>query len=291
MTTRKNKHKLNMSERISIIICLCVSAISFTILCMVLAMRQPAIEEEILINHENNYVEAEAETTSPANAHKHKMIYFENYVETEEPHATESEEIIPVIENLQNSVSEWCLANEDSKEITVWKMTDRAGNLLIALKNNEDQFIVTFKYEGVESEYYDGWTLCDKFFATITTSDIIDYAYTAYHEVSGRNAMNVQAQTLTFINRQKCEIYPNSARGVITQGGQYACSRNVVNRWIKGGNGDIEREDLDKCFRQVLLVLAGELIQEVPSNVVFAAQGYQGSGVWMIIDGTYYCYL
>lgn len=305
MTKQRRNYKLSMGERITLAINLSVSVLAIVILCVLFTMRAHTTVNATNINQNRDHVEAETETTVaisiPTEAYQYELIcpdeWFEHEKthvtksEPEETHVTEPEETIPVIENLQDSVSEWCSANENGDEITVWKMTDREGNLLIALKNSEEQFIVTFKYEDVESEYYDEWTLCDKFFANTTTRDIIDYAFMAYHEVSGRNAMNTHAQVMTAINRQKSERFPNSIRKVITQRGQYACSKSVMNRWIKGGDKYLEREDLDKCFRQVLLVLAGELIQEVPSNVVYAATGRQGSGVWMVIDGTYYCYL
>lgn len=306
MTKQRSNDKLSKGDRIVLVVNLTVCAIAIIILCILFAMKTSVTVNATKINQETECVEAKIETMekiaiSPTEAYEQELIcaaeWFEHEKthvtepEPEETHVTEPEETIPVIENLQNSVSEWCLENENCEEISVWKMTDREGKLHIALKNSEDQFIVTFKYEDVKSEYYDGWTLCDKFFANTTTSDIIDYAFMAYHEVGGRNAKNTQAQVVTAINRQKSESFPNSIRKVITQKGQYDCSRSVVNRWTKGGDKHLEREDLDKCFRQVLLVLAGELIQEVPSNVVYAATGRQGSGVWMVIDGTYYCYL
>lgn len=305
MTKQRSNHKLSKGERISVAINLCICVIAIIIFCMLLAMRASIIAAASLINQNRDHVEAETETAAaiaiPTETYEYEVICADEWFEHEKTHitepepeetdVTEPEETLPVIENLQNSVSEWCLENENCEEISVWKMTDREGKLHIALKNSEDQFFVTFKYEDVESEYYDEWTLCDKFFANTTTRDIIDYAFMAYHEVSGRNAKNVQAQVMTAINRQKSDRFPNSIRKVITERKQYACSKSVINRWIKDGNKYLEREDLEKCFRQVLLVLAGELIQEVPSNVVYAATGRQGSGVWMVIDSTYYCYL
>jgi len=205
-------------------------------------------------------------------------------IETTEP------EIIPVIEKVEDNIYECCLANENNDPISLWKLTDEDGNLFIALKNDKEEVIVTFKYDGIETDCYEDWSLCNYFFEQTTVSDIVDCSFTAYHEVSGNNPENVQAQVCTLINRINCTSYNDSVRGVVTEEGQYSCAENVLDRWLKK-NSDNERKDIEKCFRQTLLVLAGELIQEVPTNVVYAAQGPQGSGTWKIIDGTYYCFL
>ena len=222
----------------------------------------------VIAGEENNY-------------HLKEMLIAE--IETTEP------EIVPVIEKVEDNIYEWCLANENNNPISLWKLTDEEGNLFIALKNDKEEVIVTFKYDGIETDCYEDWLLCNYFVEQTTVSDIVDCSFTAYHEVSGNNPENVQAQVCTLINRINCTSFNDSVRGVVTEEGQYSCAENVLDRWLKNGS-DTEREDIEKCFRQTLLVLAGEFIQEVPTNVVYAAQGPQGSGTWKIIDGTYYCF-
>ena len=161
MTKRISKHKLSKGERIVLVVNLTVCAIAIIILCILFAMKKSVTVNATNINQNCDHVEAETETTVaisiPTEAYQYELIcageWFEHErthvteSEPEETHVTEPEETLLVIENLQNSVSEWCLENENCEEITVWKMTDREGNLLIALKDSEERFIVTFKYE------------------------------------------------------------------------------------------------------------------------------------------------
>ena len=231
----------------------------------------------VIAGEENNY-------TSKQNLKE--LIHHDDMLAIE----TTKPEIIPVIEKVEDNIYEWCLANENDDPISLWKLTDEDGNLFITLKNDKEEVIVTFKYDGIEADCYEDWFLCNYFFEQTTVSDIVDCSFTAYHEVSGNNHENVQAQVCTLINRINCTSYNDSVRGVVTQEGQYSCAENVLDRWLKK-DSDTERKDIEKCFWQTLLVLAGELIQEVPTNVVYAAQGPQGSGIWKIIDGTYYCFL
>ena len=170
--------------------------------------------------------------------------------------------------------------------MNLWKKTDEDGKLVIALKNEKGRFIVSYKIEAIQSNY-DEWVLCAE---GITSQDTCDCAFTAYHEVGGSNPKNVQAQVCVLLNRQKFEkAFADTIRGVITEEGQYSTAENVLDRWLKSKDA-LEKEDLEKCFQQTILVFAGELIQVVPENVVFAAQGSQGSGVWQDIDGTKYCF-
>ena len=204
------------------------------------------------------------------------------------------DEVVPVqdifkIVNYQENVAKWCLNNDNTNAVTLWKRTDTKGNLLIALKSTEtDCFVATFKYEGLATECYNEWTFCNGFFEEVTIQGIIDYSFTAYHEVGGGNPENVQAQIQVLINRQKSPDFPDSIRNVITQKSQYSCAKCVTNRVMKADNF-LEEEDLEKCFRQTLLVLSKELIQEVPEDVVFAAKGIQGE-IWRTIDKTIYCF-
>ena len=198
------------------------------------------------------------------------------------------EENKAITENLINNLSEWALAHDNSDNVfNIWKKSDKQGNLLVALKNEQEEIVIVFKFEGMQSNYNE-WVLCME---GITSRDICDYAFTAYREVGGRNPKNVQAQVCVLLNRQNYEYaFADTIREVVTEPAQYSCSWEVVNRCLKS-DSDLEREDLEKCFQQAILVLAGELIQSVPENVLFAARGSQGSGVWQEIDGTKYCFL
>lgn len=197
---------------------------------------------------------------------------------------------LPNIENLEENLSKWCKANDGYNPVTLWKVTDRQGNLLISLRDEEGKTLVTFRFEGIES-YYEDWVKCDRFVSEITVCDLRDYGFTPYHEVGGSNARNVQLQVAVLINRQIDEGYPNTVRGVIEDrgGSQYSSAKCVTGRILKSDGNYLEREDLEKCFRQALLYLAGEGI-EVPVDVIYAAPREQGSGCFDVVEGTYYCY-
>ena len=215
---------------------------------------------------------------------QYEMMVIDNNAEKKVP----KNELHPIT-NLKKNLSEWCLANDNTNYVSIWKMTDKSKNLYISLCNTDGEVLVTFKFDDVETGYYGEWTCCDDFFNEITIRDIVDYSYVGYHEVSGKNPENVQTQVAVLINRQNHEKFPDSARSVITQPEQYACARSVIYRLLKSNNY-LEQEDLEKCFKQVLLYLAGEYVEDVPENVGFAAPRKQGSGIWKIIDGTYYCF-
>ena len=208
----------------------------------------------------------------------------------------ESPAPLPIIENLQDNLSKWCKTNDSDDPVTIWKVTDRRGSLLISLRDEEGKTLSTFRFEGIES-YYEDWVKCDRFFDEITVSDLRDYSFTPYHEVGGSNAKNVQLQVAVLINRQIddgypiYEGYPNTVRGIIQDGGgsQYSSAYCITNRILKGDGNFLERQDLEQCFRQALLYLAGEGI-EVPVDVIYAAPWKQGSGCFDEVNGTYYCH-
>lgn len=80
------------------------------------------------------------------------------------------------------------------------------------------------------------------------------------------------------LNRVASSNYPNSIRSVIYQSGQYACT------W--DGN-------FDKTPTQSVIANAQRLLENgsvLPSNVVFQSQFPQGSGVYAIVQGEYFCY-
>ena len=297
-------------RRIAILTGMIVSVIAITIVCVcattevILKGTSVATEGAALKETPTATEEAVPEETPAAtemvviheiNEEAEEVIFAEVTSSTEKvlkvpkESITATEMYMPEIKLFQDNISEWCMSFEEMNAMTLWKMTDDEGNLLISLKDSEEKFVAVFKYEGLECSNYEEWILCEDVFIEITTSDIIDLAFTSYHEVGGKNSENVQAQIAVLINRKTCEGYPDTVRKVITDPYQYSCAKNVLNRRMKSDN-QLEYADLEKCFRQVILVLAGETIQEVPSDVIYAARGSQGSGIWKIIDGTYYCY-
>ena len=195
-----------------------------------------------------------------------------------EPVRAPAESVYEINDNL----SAWFLENDSKAPITIWKKSDEEG-FMISLRNEEDVTLVTFLYgdEVLQGE----WTAVD----TTTTQEIIDIVFVAYREVSGNNPENVQAQVGVLQNREESKNYPNSIRKIITAPTQYSCKNSVLNRKLKSSKR-LEKQDLEKCFREVLKVLANEGSLDVPDNVVFAAPFKQGKGVWKKIDGTYYCY-
>ena len=307
MKKTRNHRKYSWLERIAIAMCAFVSVLAVIIAISVMGTtktideEEPAITEMLMAAEEvtANEVTTPAEEVNPVETVAPVPTEESNVEETIAPAPTEeiiveetipaTEAYVPEIEDIQDNISDWCLTSESNEPVTIWKRADKEGNLLISLKNEQDEFIATFKYEGIDASNYEEWTMCNDVFEEVTISDIVDYAFTSYHEVSGRNAENVQAQIGVLINRQSSDKYPDSIREVVTDRGQYSCAKKVVSRRLKNNNY-LEAQDVEKCFKQVILVLAGENIQEVPANVIFAAPFSQGSGVWKVIDGTYYCY-
>lgn len=80
------------------------------------------------------------------------------------------------------------------------------------------------------------------------------------------------------LNRVNSSAYPNSIKGVIYQKGQYSVVRS----------GRINRTPSDRAIKNAKYVL--EHGSQIPSNVVYQSMGRQGSGVYKIIDGEYFCY-
>ena len=84
---------------------------------------------------------------------------------------------------------------------------------------------------------------------------------------------------LVALNRVKSDIYPSNLHDVIFQRGQYACT------W----NGSFEWTPDERAYRNVRRALEGEIT--LPENVLFQAEFEQGSGVYVHIGNTYFCYL
>ena len=297
----KPKQKHSLLERIAIGACLFVSLVALIIIMFVIKIAKHLST----IDFDEQYITVVEETQSTIKVEIPEYLPEVELLknDTTKDYGTEVEiqeinpvietdvkpkKLLPIIKNMEDNLSEWCLANDSTNSISIWKVSDGMGNLLISLRDDEGNFLATFRFEGIDSEYEE-WVRCDYFYDKVTISDLIDYSFVSYHEVGGRNAENVQAQVAVLINRQNHIDYSNILREVVTQNGQYSCAKWVANRWLKS-NSYLESEDLEKCFQQTLLYLAGEFIQEVPANVGFAAPWEQGSGIWKVINGTYYCF-
>lgn len=274
-TRPQRKYTLTLLERIAIGANLCVGVVALAIIIYVLATTRQLNANAISFNKETQHTQGLEESSS---------IIIEQETEVE------SIQTEIVIENYYENLSGWCLEHESTETITLWKRTDSDGSLLIAFRSSENNdTIATFKYETIENEYYEEWTLCNSFFEEITVQDIVDYSFTAYHEVGGKNPENVQAQVCVMINRQNCfRRYHDTIREVIEYG--YSCAKNVVYRRLKSDNV-LEEIDLENCFRQAVLALSGELVQQVPADVVYAATTAIGDRIWKIIDNTVYSFL
>ena len=80
------------------------------------------------------------------------------------------------------------------------------------------------------------------------------------------------------LNRVSDSRFPNSIRGVVYQGGQYACV----------GNGMIKLTPNQRAIDNARYVLENGIT--IPENIVWQSQSKQGKGVWEYIEGHYFCY-
>ena len=204
------------------------------------------------------------------------------------------DEVRELICNQQDNLSNWFIANDNtSTSLILWKKNDKNGNLLLALRDSNNVTLATFVYDTKQYDWIstecNEWEVCETYYSYITAQNVIDVTFTTYHEVSGRVPSDVQFQTMVLFNRDKSLDFNDTLRGVITQKNQYSCKNSVINRRLKS-NSMAEKEDLEKCFRAVLLSFADELIEPVPEDVVWAARFPQGSGIWQKSNGTYYCH-
>lgn len=74
------------------------------------------------------------------------------------------------------------------------------------------------------------------------------------------------------------ELYPDSIKDVVFQKGQYACT------W----DGNYEKQPDNETIEIAKFLLVNG--SQIPENVLYQAEFYQGSGVWKQIDNTYFCY-
>lgn len=80
------------------------------------------------------------------------------------------------------------------------------------------------------------------------------------------------------MNRVNSETFPNTVYDVIYQPGQYETVEN----------GRIENQPEEGVRKNVELVLKNG--SQIPDNVVYQGMFPQGSGIWDVIDGEYFCY-
>ena len=80
------------------------------------------------------------------------------------------------------------------------------------------------------------------------------------------------------LNRVKSSRYPNTIKGVVTQRGQYSCF----------SDGNAYRTPTSTTIQAADWLLNNGSI--FPDNVVYQSRGKQGSGVYEIDGGEYFCY-
>ncbi len=90
------------------------------------------------------------------------------------------------------------------------------------------------------------------------------------------------------LNRVKSNQFPNSIRGVITS--KYAYGTMYWNGVsIPNATDPITKSAIQRCYANAEKLLDGYRI--LPDNVVFQAGFVQGSGVYAVESGQYFCYM
>lgn len=91
------------------------------------------------------------------------------------------------------------------------------------------------------------------------------------------------------LNRVNHPAYPNSIREVIEQPGQYSGMSKGVH-FFQRGNSQAEENAKARAYEAARRVLENRNNIPIPANVVYQAQGKQGSGVYKKLGNTYFCY-
>ena len=113
---------------------------------------------------------------------------------------------------------------------------------------------------------------------TVDTAEVDLLARLIYCE---SNTLEEEAQIYTgsvALNRVSSDKFPNTLEEVIYQKGQYACTGKLYSITPTKRQYEIAEE----------LLKSGS---SIPETVVFQSEFRQGSGVWKIIENTFYCYL
>ena len=98
------------------------------------------------------------------------------------------------------------------------------------------------------------------------------------------------------LNRVASQLFPNTIEEVVYQAGQYEPALNgTINKMIRvyyyndtSGCTEEELEDYERVFEAVAFVFVSG--SQLPEDVVYQAPFVQGSGVYEVIDGEYFCY-
>lgn len=112
----------------------------------------------------------------------------------------------------------------------------------------------------------------------LNEDEVMLLAKLIYGEARGCSDETQKLVGMVVINRMKNPKFPDTMRNVIYEEGQYATA-DQLNSY----------HPTEKEINNAREVLSGKY--SCPSNVVFQAGFKQGSGVYMCIDGQYFCYL
>lgn len=108
--------------------------------------------------------------------------------------------------------------------------------------------------------------------------DLYVMTHVMHGEAGGHGEKLLSYVGSVVLNRVAHKSFPNTIRGVVFQKGQYACT------W--DGNYNKTPDALTK--RVAIKLLTGGSV--LPKNVVYQAGFRQGSGVYAVVDGVYFCY-
>jgi hypothetical protein len=95
-------------------------------------------------------------------------------------------------------------------------------------------------------------------------------------------------------NRVNDSRFPESIRDVLEQDGQYQDFYNCGVFMINRGDSQLELNAIHRSYEIAYRALCGDRAwngyEYCPENVLYASQGYQGTGVWWEIGRTFFCY-
>lgn len=112
------------------------------------------------------------------------------------------------------------------------------------------------------------------------TQAVEEIANGIYHENWNTDKDHVAAYYTgaVVMNRVKSPNFPDNVHDVLYQKGQYSTTHKFFTKEIP-----------EECYQ-----MARDIIEngtpDVPENVVYQSMREQGSGVWKVINGEYFCY-
>ena len=112
------------------------------------------------------------------------------------------------------------------------------------------------------------------------TQAVEELANGIYHENWNTDKDHVAAYYTgaVVMNRVKSPNFPDNVHDVLYQKGQYSTTHKFFTKEIP-----------EECYQ-----MARDIIEngtpDVPENVVYQSMREQGSGVWKVINGEYFCY-